>query len=185
LPFFDFGQRLRHVWGTATSLLPADDLFDEELFSLSPLTSPDSTPSPTPKAIAVDLPAVETAPAMEPLPVEKVAEALTSLEKKKRKMKARSKKNKKQKRFLAKVKEMEENQFRDGPAVREKAKSKYLQEADLLFTKVDTAASRVTKSAYASVNVANRVGSKVEYDLNDLVGEGSKFKFALKTWDGK
>ena len=80
---------------------------------------------------------------------------------------------------------MEENEFQDGPASREKAKSKYLREADLFFTAADTAGSRVTKSAYASVNVANRVGFKVEYDLNDLVGEDSKFKFALKTWDGK
>jgi hypothetical protein len=186
LPLFDLGQRLRDVWGgTATSLLPADDLFSEELFSLSPLTSPDSTPSSTPKVTAVDLPDVETTPAMEPLLVEKVAEALTPLEKKKRRMKARSKKNKKRKRFLAKVKKMEENQFQDGPAVREKAKLKYLREADLLFTMVDTEGSHVTKSAYASVNTTNRAGFEVEYGLNDLVGEDSRFKFALKKWDGK
>jgi hypothetical protein len=182
LPAFDFGQRFRDVWGTATSLLPADDLFVEEFFSLSPLTSPDSTPdstpNSTPKKIAVDLPGVDATPATD-------SRDLTPLEKKKQRMKASSKRNKRLKRFHQREEKVDGNQFRDGPAVRERAKEKYQGGADLLFTTTNAAKSRVTKSAYTAMKTAGWEGCEEEYELNDLVGEDSKFKFALKKWDGR
>ena len=185
MPAFDFGQRLRDVWGKATSLLPADDLFEEELFLSSPLTTPKSKPESMPNRIAMDLPAAGATPAIDPAIHEKVSKALTALEKKKQRMKARSKINKKRKRFRNKVERKEGDQFRDGPTVRKGAKEKYHWEADLLFTSTDPAKSWVTKSAYAAVNKPGQECFEVEYELKDLVGEDSKFKFALKKWDGR
>jgi len=57
--------------------------------------------------------------------------------KKKQRMKDCGKKNKKPKRYCKKVAKLEGSQFQDGPAIRERAKDKYQQEADLLFTTID------------------------------------------------
>jgi len=100
-------------------------------------------------------------------------------------MKERSKANKKKKRYLKKLEKAEGDQFRDGPDVRARAKEKYQREAVLLFTTTDSAKSRVTKSSYAAVNTPVPGVFEMEYELDDLVGERSRFKFTLKKWDGK
>jgi hypothetical protein len=177
MPAFNFGQRLHEILEQGLVEPPFDDLF-----SPSPSTTPDSTPSSSPMVEAAELPGIDTAgPFLKGDLTE--TDGPSSQEKKKRRMKAKSKANKKRRRHLEKVKEDVENLYRDGPAVRPKAQKKYAKKADFVFTSTETAQSKVTSTGYTGVD--DRERSEVAYELDDLVGENSRFKFDLLEWDGR
>ncbi len=70
-----------------------------------------------------------------------------------------------------------------GPAPREKARKKYAESADLLFMDLNLRQMKVTSTAYTALD--DRVRIKKTYTVDELVGEGSPWKFRLKKWDGK
>jgi hypothetical protein len=60
---------------------------------------------------------------------------------------------------------------------------KYVSTATPIVTPMSTANAPVTKSAF--VGLDDRIRWRGQYKLEDMVSEGSIFKFRLQTWDGR
>jgi len=58
-----------------------------------------------------------------------------------------------------------------------------LRASEPLRTKIDSSRSSHVNTGFTGLD--NRERQKKQYSLEDLVGEGSKFGFKLRTWDGK
>jgi hypothetical protein len=68
-------------------------------------------------------------------------------------------------------------------AVKPRVINKHVRPAMAIDVKFDTAKLRHTKSAYTGGQFKGN--AKRVYHLDELVGDGSKFKFRLETWDGR
>jgi hypothetical protein len=60
---------------------------------------------------------------------------------------------------------------------------KYISTAMPIVTPMSTANAPVTKSAL--VGLDDRIRSRGQYQLEDMVGEGSTFQFEYQVWDGR
>lgn len=60
---------------------------------------------------------------------------------------------------------------------------KYISTATPIVTPMSTANAPVTKSAF--VGLDDRIRSRGQYRLEDMVGEGSTFQFEYQAWDGR
>ncbi len=145
----------------------------DDLFSLSPPTTPNSSPTatpgpPTPTISPVDLPSESShftqATDLPPL---------TAQERLKRRRTLQGRNNRAKRQRTAKHVE------RDGPPVREKAKAKYAASSTLAFTSASAADSHVTRSGYVALNRCTEV--KEEYSLDELL----KMGFDVLKWDGR
>jgi hypothetical protein len=140
----------------------------EDLFSLSPLTSPESSPTMTPIMKVAELPAEESDifQAAEPLPE-------TAQERLKRRRKAQGRNNWAKRQCLTKL------EARDGPPVRAKADEKYATSAAKVFTSTSATEFDVASTGYVGLNRCTV--PKREYSLVEL----RKMGFDALKWDGR
>jgi hypothetical protein len=145
----------------------------DDLFSLSPLTTPESTPQNSPQRKMVSLPPLDE---LESTP-EKATGAKTSQESRKRRKVLQGRKSAKKRKLEKKEQKL------DAPNVRQKAHQKYKAAAQPIHTAAKAADSLVAKTAYIALN--RPAESKKAKGLQELVGEGSKYGFTLQKWDGQ
>lgn len=148
----------------------------DDLFSLSPLTTPNSSPTATPGPSPSSTPTIS--------PVDLPSESshftqatdlppLTAQERLKRRRTLQGRNNRAKRQRTAKHVE------RDGPPVQEKAKAKYAASSTPAFTSASAADSHVTRSGYVALNRCTEV--KEEYSLDELL----KMGFDVLKWDGR
>lgn len=137
---------------------------DDDLFTLSPLTSAESSPttSPTLKAVELKEEVSEASAAVE-----------TALERLKRRRRVQGQKNRAKRLRTSKQGE------RDGPPARIKAEGKYAASSTLFFSSTSAADSNVASTGYVALNRC--IASKKEYSLTELKG----FGFDVLNWDGR
>lgn len=143
-----------------------DDLFSlSSLSSLSPLTSPEPSPTSTPAVKAAELP-VENSGFSQATELLETAEGRL-----KRRRKTQSRTNRAKRHCSAKEEE------RDGPPVRMKAEKKYAANSVPVFTSMSATESNVASAGYVGLN---RSTNAREYSLKELRDMG----FDVLKWDG-
>jgi len=150
---------------------PSNDLFSLSLLTTpnsSPTATPGPSPSSTPTISPVDLPLENShfTQATDPPP-------LTAQERLKRRRTLQGRNNWAKRQCSAKHVE------RGGPPVRKKAKAKYAASSTLAFTSASAADSHVARSGYMALNRCTEV--KEEYSLDELL----KLGFGVLKWDGR
>ncbi len=145
----------------------------DDLFSLSPLTTPESTPENSPQRKMASLPPLDE---LECTP-KKATSAMTPQESRKRRKVLQGRKNAKKRKLEKKEQKL------DAPNVRHKAHQKYKAAAQAIHTATKAADSLVAKTAYIALN--RPAQPKKAKGLQELVGEGSKYGFTLQKWDGR
>lgn len=140
----------------------------EDLFSLSPLTSPEPTPPSSPRAtqppLPLDLPLPKTSQ-----PTVATTAPRTSHSKR------QGHANRKRKRDKAKL----------GPAEytpRSQTRKKYAESAAEAGSEATGEDFPIAKTGYTAARGSN---SSTAYKLDELVGPGSRFGFKLIEWDGR
>ncbi|KAF8162355.1 hypothetical protein BJ912DRAFT_1068889 [Pholiota molesta] len=124
-----------------------------DLFSLSPLTSPEPTPPPSPQIAPTYQPPVPTSDSLTGPSLPKKTALPPS------------------------------TKARDRGAAKKAASQKYVNLLDPVCSNIATENAAVQSTGLVGKNDGS--GHKKTYRLTSLVGEGSKFKFHLKKWDGR
>ncbi|KAF8971659.1 hypothetical protein BDZ97DRAFT_1752936 [Flammula alnicola] len=148
---------------------------DADLFSLSPLTSPEPTPPPSPQLAPITLPDIN----FEPLPPNAGSSSTQSKptpkdRKARRKSSSRAARQKK----------------RDGARestyghyhVRKKVQERYINNAEAIECDVEMEKADVTSTAYTAKDDGAR--SRKIFQLDEVVGENSKYNFKPVSWNG-
>lgn len=150
-----------------------EDPYDP-LFSLSPLSTPPSTPLGSPHPSAAPLPPAD-GPAQRQQPPSAPTESRLAKKKKK------GHKNRRNRRDKVK----QQQSFGDY-AVREEAKAKYVNYDEPIAAYNSLRSAKVASSGFVGLNSqrSSRQSSKKQYTLEEMVGEGSEFNFKLVEWDG-
>lgn len=147
-----------------------DDDDEEDLFSLSPLSSPDSSPDNSPKRV---LPALPPAPETPATPVDTSPHPLSGAANNKRKGRARRKRKREaEKAALTPC----------GYQPRPNTRRKYVLEAEGLKTELASEDTRIASTGYVGIRTPK---SSSVYSLKQLVGPSSRFGFNLVEWDGR
>lgn len=140
---------------------------EEDLFSLSPLSSPDSSPENTP---SLALPALPPTPEVyvetPPLP-------LSGSANNKRKGHAHRKRKREAERAALTPCEYEP---------RPNTRRKHVLEAEVLETELASEDTRIASTGYVGIRTPR---SSSVYSLKQLAGPGSRFGFSLVEWDGR
>jgi len=135
----------------------------DDLLSLSPLTSPDSSPTATPTLKTVELPEE----------ISSLSEAIeTAQERLKRRRCTQGRNNQAKRLHKAKLEE------RNGPPVRADAEKKYAANSVPHFTSASATESNVASTGYVGLNRCTE--PKKEYSLRELKEMG----FDVLKWDG-
>jgi hypothetical protein len=141
-----------------------DEGLGDDLFSSSPLTSPDSSPTATPTIKTIELPEESSA----------LSEAVeTAKERLKRRRLVQGRKNRAKRQREAKLEE------RDGPPVRADAEERYAASSVQRFTSTSASESNVASTGYVGLNRCTE--PKGKYSLRELREMG----FEVLKWDGR
>ena len=158
------------VSGIQESVAREELYLADDLFSPSPLTTPESTPESSPNQEPVNLPPDEAEVDTETAP-------MTAQQRRKRKKMLQGRQN------MKKRLQEEKQSKREGPPVRPGVWKKYVEGATGVQTKAATSTAAVTRSAYIARNVPD--SSKKAHTLEELVGPKSEYKYQLRKWDGR
>jgi hypothetical protein len=141
---------------------------EDDLFSLSPLTSPESSPTATPMLKTAELPAeiLDLSQAIESLPS-------TAQERLKRHRLLQGRNNQAKRQRSDKLEE------RDGPLLRANANKKYAANSISHFTSTSATKSKIASTGYVGLNRCTE--PKREYLLKEL----RKMGFDILKWDGR
>ena len=169
---FDLITRLKECVAHEDEAWIGDDMFDD-LHDLSPLTTPESSPAPTPRLGPIGLP-WEDPPSADTGTVPDVSSELTTAEKRKRRKALQSRENRKKKERKTK-----QNQ-RDGPPLREEAQTKYASKAIPVFTDTSTSDAPAASTGYVGLNRCAE--SKEVATLAELLNDAG---LKLVEWDGR
>lgn len=175
---FDFEAALAASLERQLSMGEGTDDDEEDLFSLSPLSSPGTSPDRSPtRPPAEALPAAynetsepptplydETSPPMPPL---------SAAASNKRKGHARRRKKR-----AAEKAELTPDDYEPRPSTRRK----HVLGQDGLQTSIQSEAARIAKTGYVGIRGEK---SSAVYGLKQLVGPDSRFGFDLIEWDGQ
>lgn len=161
----------------AQTITQLADHHHDDLLDLSPLTSPNSTPSNSPQSPSINLPTLDdflpptTSDAQRPF----ASQSMNAKEKRKAAKKEKGRANRRKRRALEKVADIH-------PQPRPEAERKYLFQHPPTTSSNDVSDSGTTKGSY----IARRspFENKCLYTLDDLVGPSSTFNFRLQEWDG-
>ena len=143
------------------------------LFSLSPLTSPESSRASSPAPLsptALDKPL--TPPPARMTPESPISHPVD-----------RTKKKKKHSHACRNKKRAKEKEARFSPyGARPTVQAKYVDHATSVHTSASVKTSRVARTAYTALD--DRIRSKRLYSLHELVDPESKLGLTLQEWDG-
>jgi hypothetical protein len=142
-----------------------EDLGDD-LFSLSPLTSPEPSPTSTPTVKTTELPVEISSPSQAAEPLSTAQARL------KRRRVNQGRKNRAKRHCNAKQKE------RDGPPIRAEAEEKYAANSAPVFTPASTMESNVASTGYVGLNRCTKVREDSLKELRDM-------GFDILKWDGR
>jgi hypothetical protein len=165
------------------------------LFSTSPLTSPETTAPPSPAQQptlldGTDIPSIGSLspPNPERMPGESSAAVcdlpgtVTKADKRYRSNKTRSH----AKRTRARANERKEREAGGQPyEVRASSRLKHVHQSNALNADVSLTDMPISAPGYIGVRDTAEQKDTRDYQLGDLIGEGSRFKFQLKKWDGR
>jgi hypothetical protein len=165
------------------------------LFSASPLTSPEPTPPPSPAQQPTlldseDLPSI--GPILAPDPQRMPEDSSSTVvdppdgakkaERRYRSNKMRSHAKRKRER----ANERKEREAGGQPyEVRPSTRLKHVHQSDVVNTKVNLADMPISAPGYIGVRDTAEQKDTTKHTLDDLIGEGSRFKFKLQKWDGR
>ncbi|KAJ3512050.1 hypothetical protein NLJ89_g3750 [Agrocybe chaxingu] len=160
-------------------LSPPDDLF-----SLSPLSSPESSPPCSPDLRPVSRPDPIDSDDPQELDLSNEeshsTDILDSKARRKRRNKMKSKENRKKQRTKKKG---QAGRSYGGSQVREEAKKKYRDALEPMYLSHQMKLAPHVKTAYTGRNREEHVMKT--FTLDELVGENSEYKMKLFAWDGK
>ena len=165
------------------------------LFSASPLTSPEPSPPPSPAQQPTllgskDPPSIGSLSPPDPqrMPVDSSSATFDSpgdvkkADKRYRSNKMRSHAKRKRER----ANERQEREAGGQPyEVRASTRLKHVHQSNAVNANVSLADIPISAPGYIGVRDTAEQKDTKEYPLDDLIGEGSRFKFKLKKWDGR
>lgn len=187
-PEFDFnGLVLASLARAGASLDGASDVDNgDDPCGLSPLTTPDPSPSTSPSAHAVDLPpASPTSPSFFPSTAPPPPTSSTELDPPPSPANKTTKFNREKKRGHRNRAKKRKRQLHEDPAqyeTRPSTKAKYVRGSIPTTTGFDSRTIAIAGTGYVSSKLPK---SEKTYRLDELVGEASKFGFKLISWDGR
>lgn len=163
-----------------------------DLFSLSPLTSPEPTPPPSPQITPVpslpnpasdglDAEHFSSSTRALPLPIDHPPPPMKDLLTPSSKIKNR-KAAKKAASHAQRSKRRAAAEFRNY-VVRVKVANRYVNLTDSIRCGMDTQAAPVQSTGFTARDDGTR--PQKEHCLDEMVGETSRFKFRLEKWDGR
>lgn len=147
---------------TDDELSDLDDA-EEDLFSLSPLSSPGASPTHSPTSHTAVLPSTSETPSAPPL---------SAAASKKR----RGHTNRQRKRAAAKA-NLTPSDYEPRPSTRRK----HTAATEGLQTELRSEDARIASTGYIGIRGSN---TTAVYSLKQLVGPSSRFRFDLVEWDG-
>jgi hypothetical protein len=140
---FDLITRLKECVARENEAWIGDDMFDD-LHDLSPLTTPESSPAPTPCLGPIGLPWPDP-PSADTGSAPDVSSELTMAEKRKCRKVLQGRENRKEKKRKTK-----QNQ-RDGPSLRKEPQTKYASKAVPVYTDTSTSDAPVASTGYVGL----------------------------------
>lgn len=168
---FDFIAGLKESVTRDNNDLPCDDLFSPSPLT-TPETSPDSSPTSTPHLPPVDLPIFENESINKGTPSESIAE-LTPAQKRRNRNVLQGRENRKKRRLEVKQKQ------KSGPPPRKQAEEKYKQEAAPVYTSAYVEGANVASAGYTGLNKSFEPQELPTAD--ELLARG----FTLQKWEGQ
>jgi hypothetical protein len=151
------------------------------LFSDSPLTTPEPTPPPSPTEKPPPFP-----PDPHLVPEETASTSAGRMENvgkkhgsNKKRSHAKRKRDRAEKR---KEREAGVHPYEVRPATRQKLHNTNLKAID---ARLDLTDISISAPGYIGLRDTEELKDKTAYELDDLVGENSRFKFKLQKWDGR
>lgn len=174
---FDFEALLAASLEHQASLGEDTDGEEGDLFSLSPLSSPGTSPDHSPtRPLAEALPATHDT-SEPPTAFQKMTSSPTPPPSAAASNKIKGHARRRKKRAAEKA-ELTPDDYKPRPSTRQK----YVLGQDGLKTNIQSEAARIAKTGYVGVRGEK---STAVHSLNQLVGPDSRFSFDLVEWDGQ